>query len=162
MKNINDVIIYSLKSSKEMLGALTADLKGSEWTHRAVPGSNCTAWLVGHLILTDRRALALAGVNDLPDLPEGFEKRFSRDPGCPEATSFGDTSILMPMFDQHRDMLMRAIAELPEPTFAEPMPKPHPRFGTKGEMFLFMGLHVIMHAGQISTIRRSLGRPPLF
>ncbi len=162
MKNINDAIIYSLNASKQMLDALTADLKVGEWEHRAVPGSNCTAWLVGHLILTDRRALALAGVNDLPELPEGFEKRFSREPGAPEAKTFGDPSILMPLFDKHREMLMRAIAELPLEKFEQPMPNPHPRFKTQGEMFAFMGLHVIMHAGQISTIRRSLGRPPLF
>ena len=162
MKTINDALVYGIKSSKDMVDALTADLKGSEWNQRAVPDSNCPAWLIGHLILTDRRALALAGVTDLPELPAGFEARFGREGGAPQAAGFGEASILMPLFDKQRDLLMNAIATLPASQFDQPLPKPHPRFKTLGEFFLFMGAHVMMHAGQISTVRRSLGRPPLF
>jgi hypothetical protein len=158
----NQTIIYALTSAKNMLDALTADLKAGEWDHRAVPGSNCTAWLVGHLIMADRRALNYAGVTDLPPLPEGFEAKFGRDGDAPNSASYGDASSLMPMFDQLRDQLCAVISELPASRFDEPLPKPHPRFKTLGEFFTFMGLHVIMHCGQISTIRRSLGRPPLF
>lgn len=162
MKTLNDSIIYGLKSSKDMLDGLTADLKGSEWDHRAVPGSNCAAWLVGHLILADRRALGLAGVTDLPELPAGFETAFGREADAPHAKTFGGATPLMPMFDKHREMLITAVAKLPAAKFDEALPKPSARFKTFGEFFSFMGLHVIMHAGQISTIRRSLGRPPLF
>ena len=162
MKTVNDSIIYGLKSAKGMLDALTADLKGSEWDHRAVSGSNCAAWLVGHLILAERRALGMAGVTTLPELPAGFETTFSREAEAPQAKSFGDSSGLMPMFDKHREMLMAAVSTLPASKFEEPLPKPNARFSTYGEFFVFMGFHVMMHAGQISTIRRSLGRPPLF
>jgi hypothetical protein len=162
MKTLNDCIIFGLQSAKNMLDALTADLTGDDWTHRAVPGSNCAAWLVGHLILVDRRALTLAGMTDLPELPAGFEATFGRENGAPMAASFGDPTVLMPMFDKYRDMLITAVAKLPTSKFDEMLPKPGPRFKTFGEFFSFMGLHVIMHAGQISTIRRSLGRPPLF
>ena len=34
-------------------------------------------------------------------------------------------------------------------------------FATLGEMLNFMALHAAMHAGQITIIRRSLGRPPI-
>jgi hypothetical protein len=30
-----------------------------------------------------------------------------------------------------------------------------------GEMLLFGVMHITMHCGQLSTIRRSLGKPPL-
>jgi len=162
MKTTTDAIIYSLQSAKNMLDALTADLKGCEWDHRAAVGSNCAAWLVGHLILVDRRALGLAGVTDLPELPAGFETVFGREANAPQAATFGDASNLMPMFDRNREMLISAVAKLPAEKFDETLPKPNARFKTYGELFVFMGLHVIMHAGQISTIRRSLGRPPLF
>jgi DinB superfamily len=158
----NQTIIYGLTTSKGMLDALTADLKAGEWDHRATPGSNCTAWLVGHLIMADRRALALAGVTDLPPLPEGFETKFGREANAPQAATYGDASALMPMFDQLRDKLCAVISELPASKFDEPLAKPNARFKTVSEFFVFMGLHVIMHCGQISTIRRSLGRPPLF
>jgi hypothetical protein len=162
MKTPNDLLVYGLKMAKNMLDALTADLQGAEWDHRAVPNSNCAAWLVGHLILVDRRALNLAGVTDLPELPAGFETVFSREADAPMAKTFGDSSHLMPMFDKHRDLLIAAVEKLPAAKLEEPLPKASPRFSTHGEFFSFMALHVIMHAGQISTIRRSLGRPPLF
>jgi hypothetical protein len=162
MSKIQDTLIFGIKSSKEMLDGFTADLKGSEWDHRAVPHSNCTAWLVGHLILVDRRALELAGVNDLPELPADFAAKFGRENNAPFAETFGDPSNLMPMFDKQREMLMAAIARLPESKFDETLPKPNPRFKTYGEFFSFMAYHVMVHCGQISTIRRSLGRAPLF
>jgi hypothetical protein len=33
--------------------------------------------------------------------------------------------------------------------------------GTFGELLLFGSLHLSMHVGQLSTIRRSLGKPPV-
>jgi hypothetical protein len=162
MKTVHEAIIFGIKSSKEMLDAMTADLKSSEWDHRAVPKSNCAAWLVGHLILVDRHALKHAGVTELPELPAGFETTFGREADAPHAATFGDATPLMPMFDRHREMLMAALAKLPESKFDEPLPKPNARFKTYGEFFAFMAFHVLVHCGQISTIRRSLGRPPLF
>jgi uncharacterized damage-inducible protein DinB len=43
----------------------------------------------------------------------------------------------------------------------KPLEKPNPRFGTVGEFAAFMAMHVTMHAGQITIIRRALGRPPI-
>ena len=43
----------------------------------------------------------------------------------------------------------------------KPVDKPHPMFATLGELANFMALHATMHAGQITIIRRSLGRPPI-
>jgi uncharacterized damage-inducible protein DinB len=43
----------------------------------------------------------------------------------------------------------------------KPMDKPHPMFSTVGEFMNFISHHVTLHAGQITIIRRSLGRPPV-
>ena len=45
--------------------------------------------------------------------------------------------------------------------FDRPLEKPSRIASTVGEMLAFMPIHVAMHAGQITLIRRSLGRPPL-
>src|SRR6478672_4352546 len=105
----NDVIVHSLTRSQGLLQRYTADLKANEYLHRTAPKANCAAWTIGHLILTERRALGAFGVSDLPPLPEGFDKRFSRDAGCPEASEFDDVSVLMPLFDKHRAMLIDAV-----------------------------------------------------
>ncbi|HSV14436.1 MAG TPA: DinB family protein [Tepidisphaeraceae bacterium] len=156
-----DVIAYSLALSRQMLGTFTADLNGADWLARSAQKANCAAWIIGHLVMTERRALTFAGVTDLPPLPAGFEQRFARDEHAAAAGDFGDTSILVPLFDQHRAMTIDYVKRATPEQLNKPLEKPTPRFGTVGEFAAFMAMHTMMHAGQITFIRRSLGRPPI-
>ena len=161
MPTANDVIVHTLTRSKLMLKLYTQDLKPAEYLYRASEKANCVAWLLGHLALSDRTVLERLGSRDLPELPDGFAKRFSRDAGCPQADDFGDVSILWPLFEKHRDMLIATVQRAPQELLDKPMEKPHPMFGNLGELVNFIALHSAMHAGQITLIRRSLGYPPL-
>jgi hypothetical protein len=157
----NDLLAHSLTASQNMLMRYTEDLTPPEYLHRPTPAANCAAWLLGHLAMTDRRLLSnTLKVSDLPPLPEGFDKRFSRDEGCPQAGDFGDVTILRDIFRQHRERLIAEARRLTD-SADEPLPKGHPMFKTPREMVNFMALHTAMHAGQITIIRRSLGRPPI-
>jgi hypothetical protein len=160
MNSVNDAIAFVLEKSKFMLHRFTADLSPQEYLHRPTEKSNCTAWLIGHLTLADRRMLALLGA-PAPELPAGFEHRFSREEGCPQAGEFGDVKALLPIFDQHRDALIAAVKKAPLEQLNKPVEKPMPMFSNVGEAITFMSLHTAMHGGQITIIRRSLGRPPL-
>lgn len=160
MPTPNDTIAFALTTSHKLFNRFLADLGPGDYLHRPTPGANCAAWIVGHLALSDRGVLNRLGAS-LPDLPEGFEKRFSRDEGCPQAEEFGDVSVIAPVLDEHRRRLIDAVKAAPAEQLDKVLDKPHPMFRTVGEMVTFMALHATMHAGQISTIRRSLGRPPL-
>jgi hypothetical protein len=146
MPTPNDVIVSSLSTSQKLLNRYCDDLTPAEYLHRTCPGGNCPAWLIGHLVLTERSALGRAGVTDLPPLPEGFEKRFSRDPEAPKAESFGDISQLLSLFNQHRQLLIDRVKTLSAQALEQPLDKPHPMFA---------------NVGQITMVRRSLGRPPI-
>jgi hypothetical protein len=161
MNSPNDALVYGLAVSKQTLDAFIADFKGADWLHRVAPKANCAAWIVGHLVLTERRALTIGGVKDLPALPQGFEQRFARDETAPSASDFGDTSILVPLFDRFRSMTIEHVRGMTVAQLNQPLEKPNPRFGTVGEFIGYMAMHVSMHAGQISFIRRSLGRAPI-
>ena len=161
MSTPNDLIAHALRDSMFMLKRYTDDLKPDEYLHRPTEKSNCAAWLIGHLTLSDRRGLEALGVRDLPELPAGFDKRFSQEEGCPQAGEFGDVSMLMPLFEKHRNALMAAIQRAPQELLDKPVDKPFPLFSTLGEMANFLALHTAMHTGQITIIRRSLGRPPI-
>jgi hypothetical protein len=156
----NDAIAFALTTGQALLKRYVADLTAEEYLHRPSPKANCTAWLIGHLTLSDRNLLKRLGA-PLPELPEGFEHRFSRDEGCPQAGEFGDVSGLMPLFDEHHNRLVAAVRAAPSELLDKPLDKPHPMFSTVGEVAAFMALHGAMHAGQITIIRRSLGKPPL-
>ena len=154
-------ILYTLGFSGKLVGSMTADLTPEQLHHRATPEANCAAWLLGHLVLVERRALKLLGA-DLPALPDGFDARFSREEDAPKAADFGDVAMLPSLFDEHRQKLLAAVEQVDESTLDKPLDNPSPRFTTVGEMLAFFPIHVAMHAGQISTIRRSLAMPPLF
>jgi hypothetical protein len=161
MPTANHILAHNLTVSHKMLQRYTADLTASEYLHRPTPKANCTAWLIGHLTLTDRKALAMLGVTELPPVPDGFDKRFSREEGCPEADQFGDVMTLVPFFGEHRTRLIEAAKSAPAELLAKPVEKPHPMFATVGEFLSFASHHAMLHVGQITIIRRSLGRPPL-
>ena len=156
----NDAIAFALSTGQALLKRYVADLTPQEYLHRPAPKANCVAWLIGHLTLSDRNLLKRLNA-PLPELPEGYEHRFSRDEGCPQAGEFGDVSRLLPLFDEHRNRLVAAVKAAPPELLDRPLDKPHPMFSTVGEVATFMALHGAMHAGQITIIRRSLGKPPL-
>jgi len=161
MSTPNDLIAHALRDSMFMLKRFTDDLGPDEYLHRPTEKANCAAWLIGHLALSDRSVLERLGAKDLPALPEGFTKRFSRDEGCPQAGDFGDVSQIWPVFEKHRTALINTVQRAPLELLDKPVEKPHPMFATLGELANFMALHVALHAGQITIIRRSLGRPPM-
>ena len=125
-----------------------------------MPWANCASWIVGHLVLTERRILGFYGV-ELPALPDGFTDKFSPTrQAAGEQTGLGDPASLVAEFDRHRELLIATVLAATPEKLSEPLPKPHPMFGTIGEATAFMGIHVALHVGQITTICRHLGYPP--
>jgi hypothetical protein len=160
-----DTLLYSLEASRMMFNRFTEDLKPSDYLYRPTPKANCAAWLIGHLVMAERRFGQRVDCK-CPPLPDGFEKRYARDETAPFAADFGDVMILRPLFNSHRDATIAAVRAFPvsrlnEPAApAGPTPVPSP-FKTIGESVQFMCFHQVMHTGQITTIRRCLGRPPI-
>jgi len=164
MPTANQILVHSLIVAKGMLARFTADLMPAEYLHRSCDGANCTAWIIGHLILSERGALKRLGFTpeQMPALPEGFETRYARDETAPKSASYGDVSGLMELFNAHRDLFISAVRALPPEKLDGTLEKPHPMFATIWEYITFMGaIHLTMHAGQITMIRRSMGKPPI-
>jgi hypothetical protein len=160
-----DTLLYSLEASRLIFNRFTEDLKPSDYLYRPTPKANCVAWLIGHLVMAERRFGQRVDCK-CPSLPDGFDKRFARGDTAPFAEDFGDVSILRPLFNSHRDATIAAVRVFPpsrlnEPiTSTTPTPVPTP-FNTIGESILFTCFHQVMHTGQITVIRRCLGRPPI-
>jgi hypothetical protein len=164
MSTTNDVLAHNLAMSKRMVHRFADDLTPQEMLHRITPKTNCIAWIIGHLALTDRMMLKRTGVAEdrLPELPAGFEQRFSRDEGCPQAAEFGDTSTLLGVFDKHHDMLTEQVKKMDAKQLDAPLEKPFPpMFTTMLEMISFMSHHTAMHSGQFTIILRHLGKQPV-
>jgi uncharacterized damage-inducible protein DinB len=154
-------LVHILKTSSVFLHRMVDNLKPEEFDKQPCSGANTTAWVLGHLILTDRRILGMLGAT-LPTLPEGFEAQFTvTGKAADEQRHYGDPVQLLAEFDRHRQLLIDTVAASTPEKLGAPLEKPHALFATPGEAVALMALHVMLHAGQVSTTRRILGYAPV-
>lgn len=158
----NAVIADALRANQRFAHRYLDDLKPGEYAHQPFPGVNSAAWVLGHLVLTERRALGALGVTDLPTLPAGFDERFRVTKQAADVQhDLGDPGELLALFDTHRAALIAAVEAAPVEALAAPVPTPGPMYKTAGDVAGFMAQHVAMHMGQVTVIRRNLGYPPV-
>jgi len=158
-----DLIASGYRMARQMAHNMCADLTSEEFQHQPVPGANSAAWIVGHLALTAKRTAERLGATGMPEVSEEFIARFkaTRQTAGAQA-NLGSKSELFALLDVAMEKLMEAIRRLPPEALVGPAPTPAPAVVTNsGEMVLFGVMHIMMHCGQLSTVRRSLGKPPL-
>jgi uncharacterized damage-inducible protein DinB len=157
-----EAMAFSLRSSHLFLHRMIDDLKPSDFESQPIPGINSISWLIGHMTLIDRRMLTWLGVTNLVSLPDGFEAAFitTKLPATIQ-NQLGDPHVIVAEFDRNRAQLINALPSVDPSLFALDTEIKRPFFSDRGEATLFMGLHTMMHTGQISAIRRALGYPPL-
>lgn len=158
----SELLAGGYRMGRRMVQMMCADLTDAEFGHRPVPGANTAAWVVGHLAVVARRTAERLGATDLPPLTEEFVARFSttRKPAGEQA-DLGSKADLLALFEACTQKLIEAAERLPADALTAPAANPGPFAANYGEAVLFGALHVGMHCGQLSTIRRSLGKPPL-
>jgi uncharacterized damage-inducible protein DinB len=159
-----EAILHNLRTNAGLVARFTDDLDHGQLHHRVVPAANCAGWILGHLVLSERRMMTLLGLpdEDLPGPPfDDLAERFSRDQAATTRTDYGDVGRLPASFQAHRSALIDRLESADEAVLDRPLPEPMPIASTVGELLLFMPVHVATHLGQISTIRRSLGLPPI-
>ena len=157
----NDLLASGYRMGLHMVHTMTDDLTAPEFAHQAVPGTNSAAWIIGHLAVTARRTAERLGATDLPVLTEEFIGRYSvTKKAAGTQTELGTKDDLLKLLDDCVDKLIGAARTLPVEALTNPPANPS-RFATNyGEAVLFGAMHFTMHCGQLSTIRRSLGKPP--
>lgn len=145
----------------QLIHRMTNDLAPADFHHQPAPGANSAAWVVGHLVVTLWRTAERLGATDLPALPPGLLDTFAQT-GKPagDQSALGDPAELMKLFDACLAKAGEAAGRLPDAKLDEPPGRPG-LATTFGEGVLFGALHVAMHSGQLSIIRRSLGKPPV-
>lgn len=154
---INQLALFGYERSTMLLHLMTDDLAPADWLHHPVPGANNAAWIVGHLLTVERLALSKL-TSDLPELPDAdFTTRHAKGAKPTPQDDYGDVTRLRPLWDAHRSRLVERVAALPAEEFDRPIE--HPIFKTLGQFIGLIPVHTTLHCGQLSTIRRSLGRP---
>ncbi|MDB5307567.1 MAG: DinB family protein [Gemmataceae bacterium] len=158
----NDVIAGGYRMTKLLLHRMVDDLTPAEFRHQPVSGANSAAWIVGHLAVTLRRSAERLGVTDLPAVSPDLVAQLTQT-GKPagDQSALGNPAELLALFDTCTDRMIGAVKCVPADVLAGPAASSTRLAANFGEALLFGGLHVSMHVGQLSSIRRSLGKPPV-
>ena len=162
LTNHKESVLFALRSSQALVRKMVEDLQAEQWNHQPCDGANSADWIIGHLAMVDRRILKAFGTTELPSLPEGFEEKFAPTGQPATGGNSGEPKQLLNLFNAHRELLIAAVQHADEETFKKEVPSKSGLFKDLSEASLFMGIHTATHVGQLSTIRRSLGFPPMF
>lgn len=157
-----DALAQAHVAAKAILHRYVDDLKPEEFLHQPIPGANHAAWVVGHLARSARVACEQLGLPDLPELPKDWDADYRPTrAAAPARQKAGDPMEMLRLFDLHQDKLIAGLKTADLAKLAEPAPWPSPLFADRGQFIHFLSIHVAVHAGQLSLIRRSLGKAPV-
>ncbi|MBN9521735.1 DinB family protein [bacterium] len=156
-----DALAAAYRMSGQLVRRMTNDLSPADFRHQPSPGANTAAWVIGHLAVTLWRTADRLGAPDHAPLPAGLLDAFTQT-GKPagDQSALGDPAELLKLFDANLAKVIEAVPAIPAAKLTEPPARPG-LAATFGEGVLFGALHVAMHSGQLSLIRRSLGKPPV-
>jgi hypothetical protein len=161
--DIKQAIRTSLGQADYIVQGYLTDITPAELLARPCKGGNHIAWQLGHLIGAERHLVEQAVPGKMPKLPDGFAERHKKDKASlDDPKAFLTKEEYLALAKQIRGATLEIAGAQPEADFEKPVSNVPPFIKTAGELFLFIGPHWIMHAGQWAIIRRVLGRPPLF
>jgi uncharacterized damage-inducible protein DinB len=163
--NARDVLKTALTSTQNLLGMYVSDLSDADLLVRPVPSANHIAWQLGHLCLAERMLAAGQGfATSYPELPAGFTEQHAKEKSTLEPPKgFGSKAEYLDLFNKSRAATLDLVSKLTDADLDKPTTGNMAKFApTLGALLMLVSNHTLMHAGQITVVRRKLGKPVLF
>jgi hypothetical protein len=160
--DLKQAVVTTLGSADFIVNAYLGDLTPQEMMSRPCPGANHIAWQLGHLISSERFMMDKAMPGKMDALPAGFDVQHKKDKCGSDGPGFLSKEEYIKLGKQVRANTIRVVQEASAADYDRPVTGVPPFLKTVGEVFLFIGTHWTMHAGQWAIIRRNCGKPPLF
>lgn len=159
-----EAIKTALATAHMISTSYLGDLTDEEMMHRPAPGCNHIKWQVGHLIESENQMINSCIPGSLPDLPDGFRDKYSKETAASdEASDFHTKEQLLELYETQRAATLAALDKVTDEELDTESPEPMRSYApTYGAAFIMQDAHWMMHAGQWAVIRRQLGREPLF
>jgi hypothetical protein len=162
--NSKETIRHSIDNADKIVAGYLGDLTDADLLVRPVPGANHIAWQLGHLIAAENMLIDAVVPGSMPKLPEGFAAKHSKETATiDDPKAFLTKDEYLRLMKEHRQGTFKALETFSEADLDKPAPeKFRSYFPQMVDLFLLMGSHSLMHAGQWAVTRRKLGRKPLF
>jgi hypothetical protein len=160
-----DAIKSALEGTKAVLNWYLGDLSDADLFVRPVPAANHIAWQLGHVIAGDKFLITGQLPDEpYPELPAGFAEAHGADAAKKDGPDgFLTKAEYVALFDKVRAATIAALGKLTDADLDRPTVGKMAAFSpTLGKIFLLVSDHTLMHAGQVTVVRRKLGKPVLF
>ena len=159
-----DFIKMSLEMSNGWIMGLAADIKDEPLVKPTPNGGNHALWCVGHLVFSEG-SMVSGLIKGEPNPVADWESLFGMGstPGD-DVSAYPSYEEVLGKFEEIRGGTMALLetltdADLDKPSHAEGEMKNW--FGTIGQCFASIPVHVGFHGGQIADCRRAAGRDVL-
>lgn len=155
----------ALSSTGRLLPWQLSDLSDADLLVRPVPTANHIAWQLGHLIASERfHVLQQFPTCTMPELPIGFAEAHSAAAATgnrPE--DFSSLKSYLSHFELMRSATIQVVSTLADDDLDRPASGAVAGFApTVGAVLMLVSNHTLLHCGQITVVRRLLGKPVLF
>lgn len=164
MSAATNVIKASLDMAEFCVNGYLQDLADEHLLIRPVAGANHMAWQIGHLITAEHSFIEMICPNSMPDLPDGFADRYTKETtAMDDASAFHTKEDYVRLMSEQRAGTLAALEKASDEDLDRPAPEEIREYSpTVGATFALQAIHWMMHSGQWVLVRRKLGREPLF
>jgi uncharacterized damage-inducible protein DinB len=143
---------------------LINDLSDDEILQRPVPEANHIAWQLGHLISALHFFGEAIKPGSMPALPDGFNDQHNKETAkSDDPAKFLKKDEYATLLDQQRDAMLKLSESLSDEELSAAAPEEMRQYApTVLDMVGLAAEHEMMHSGQVSVLRRKLGKPVAF
>jgi hypothetical protein len=159
--NAKQAIQATMDMGNLVLTKYISDLSDADLLRRPGKGCNHLAYQLGHLISSEVGLVNAVAPGKGAKLPEGFDEKHAKDKaGVDDPKAFYTKQQYLDLLESARQSATAALNELPDAELDAPAPERiRSLCPTVANVFILIGTHPLMHAGQFVPVRRELGKP---
>lgn len=159
-----DFIAATLNEGRNLVLAMLADLRGHLTVMPTTRGGNHALWLAGHITMAEA-AIVLKYALGENDPVEKWRGLFGiGTTSNPDAGVYPSLDEILKEWERIRARVLEVLSTMKDEDFDKPSLAPKefpPSFATIGGLFGAACSHQMLHAGQLTDIRRVVGLKPV-
>ena len=161
--NAKDVLRNTIEMSHMVIQMSVGDLADADLLVRPVAGANHIAWQLGHMIGGTCHMLSELG-HQPPEIPAAILQAADKDAATSDDPArFATKAEYLRLSRVVQAASLAAVDATPEDALDQPGPPSMRDYApTVASVLSLLGLHWMMHMGQITVVRRKLGKPIIF
>jgi uncharacterized damage-inducible protein DinB len=161
--NAKDVLRNTIEMSHMVIQMSLGDLDDADLLVRPVAGANHIAWQLGHMIAGTCHMLSELG-HPPPEIPAAVRKVADKEAAASDdPAQFATKAEYLRLSRLVQTAALAAVDATPDASLDQPGPASMRDYApTIASVLSLLGLHWMMHMGQITVVRRKLGKPVIF